>query len=499
MCDENFLKDSDVVSGNALDADPGNSVEIVEKPKFSLFDREQKSQLSVETQKEIKRRTKLFYLISAGNATGQTFLFNFFSAFAVLVGVGSELLGFITSIRNLMSSLFQGTIGRMSDKLGRKYFLLLGFFFVFSSIVVLIFINNPVMLIVISIIQAFSLSIIIPVWNATLGDVTSMDQRAGYIGKLSALGTILSVTLMLILATIFYLADEVLLGKTILGWIVFIPDKTQYSIAFGLAAFNFLLCLLGAFLLKETRIIKEKKQQPRMFIALKNKDFRKFFIINSIFGLTMAIMWPLFPIAQVTILEMKFAEIAIVNAIFSTCSSLAQYFGGKLSDRIGRKPLIVFGRMGMFVIPLIMIGAILIDNWLLLIISNVIGGAAMGAMTVSMNAYILDLAPEAQMGAYTGLTQVGWGITTFVGSLSAGFIAQPIEAVIGTKMMIVYTFAVISVLRLITSFAFFFINESFTLKDRKLLSERRKAKLDEKYSYDYCYEYTVDDSSIRIK
>ncbi|MBY8995862.1 MAG: hypothetical protein KGD59_15030, partial [Candidatus Heimdallarchaeota archaeon] len=42
---------------------------------------------SDDTGKEEKRRTNLFRLISIGNATGQSFLFNFFSAFAVLVGV----------------------------------------------------------------------------------------------------------------------------------------------------------------------------------------------------------------------------------------------------------------------------------------------------------------------------------------------------------------------------------------------------------------------------
>jgi len=82
------------------------------------IDEEEKNQ--EKTTQDPKRRSQLFYLISAGSATGQQFLFNFFSAFAVLVGVTPVLLGFITSIRNLMSSLFQGTIGKLSDKMGRR-------------------------------------------------------------------------------------------------------------------------------------------------------------------------------------------------------------------------------------------------------------------------------------------------------------------------------------------------------------------------------------------
>ena len=422
-----------------------------------------------------RKRSKLFLLISAGNATGQTFLFNFFSAFAVLVGVSESLLGFITSIRNLMSSLFQGTIGRLSDKMGRRYLLLIGFFMVFSSLAVLIFVNSITMLIIISVVQAFSLSIIIPVWNAALGDVTVIDERASYMGKLSAIGTAISVSLMLVLAIFFYLADEVYYGWVIWGFTLIVPERTQYLIAFAFAAINFILCIIGVFLLQETRIIKDSnKPQPKMFLALKDRTFRKYFIINSIFGLIMATMWPIFPVAQVNILDMGFTEIAVINAVFSTCSSLGQYFGGKLSDKIGRKPIIIYSRVAMFVIPVVMIWAIVADNWLLLLISNIIGGSAVGANVVGHNAYLLDISPKDQMGAYSGLNQMGWGVATFIGSLSAGFIADAIEAVVGTNQMVIITFSVITGLRLLSSIGYFFIKESFDKESRDALNERRK-------------------------
>ena len=478
MVDERITEAIDTKDGN-----PVTSIRSTESKTTEVFSEEKFEKIvDKENKKSLRKRSSLFYLISAGNATGQTFLFNFFSAFAVLVGVTSSMLGFITSIRNLMSSLFQGSIGRLSDKYGRRYFLLIGFFMVFTSLIVLVFANNPVMLIVISIIQAFSLSIIIPVWNATLGDVTKIDERASYIGRLSALGTAISVTLMLVLAITFYIIEEKTDGWVlILGWYGNIKNGLEYQIAFGLAAINFLLCIIGVFLLRETRRVKEKKEQPKMLLALKNKGFRKFFIVNSIFGLMMASLWPIFPIAQVTVLDMGFSQIAIVNAIFSTCSSLAQFFGGKIGDRIGRKPLLIFSRVAMFIIPIVMIGAILIDNWLLLIISNVIGGTAVGANVVSQNAYILDLAPEDQMGTYSGLAQVGWGITTFIGSLSAGFIADVIEVAVGTRQMIIITFSVITVLRILSSLGYFLIPESFPKDARVALQKRRVAEKNGKY------------------
>lgn len=479
-----------------------SSTTISETDALTLKSKEQidGEEMQGQSTQSPEQRSKLFYLISAGSATGQQFLFNFFSAFAVLVGVTPALLGFITSIRNLMSSVFQGVIGKLSDKMGRRYLLLIGFFMAFSSFVVLMFVNSVTMLIIISVVQAFSLSIIIPVWNAALGDVTEIDDRASYMGKLSAVGTAISVSLMLGLAIIFYLLGDVFDGWVILGWTVSVVEKTKYIVAFGVAAFNFLLCLLGAFLLQETRVIQDNtKPQPKMFLALKDSTFRKYFIVNSLFGLIMATMWPIFPIAQITILKMTFTQIAIINAIFAACASLAQYFGGKLSDIIGRKPLIIFSRVSMFLIPIVMIGAIFMDNWMLLIISNIIGGTAIGVVSVAHNAYLLDISPRDQMGAYSGLNQMGWGVATFIGSLSAGFIATAVEnaapvELVGderTRYMIIVMFIAIAILRFLVSIGFFFIKESFNKESRDALNERRKNG--------YHPEYSCEDSSSQTK
>ena len=109
--------------------------EIIEEEEIPDEECKPSAKKSDETTKEEKRRLNLFRLISIGNATGQSFLFNFFSAFAVLVGVTTSALGFITSIRNLMGSLFQGSIGRLSDRFGRKRLLIFSaFLFLISAI-----------------------------------------------------------------------------------------------------------------------------------------------------------------------------------------------------------------------------------------------------------------------------------------------------------------------------------------------------------------------------
>ncbi|MEA2071808.1 MAG: MFS transporter, partial [Asgard group archaeon] len=293
----------------------------------------------------------------------------------------------------------------------------------------------------------------------------------------TSLGTAVSVSLMLLLALIFELKE--------FNW------QIEYGIAFGISAFNFLLGFIGVLFLKETRITDRKIVPPKMFVALKDKTFLQFFIINSFFGLVIATLWPIFPIAQINVLDLQFSQIAIISAIFSTCSSLTNFFGGKIGDRFGRKPLLIIGRMAMFTIPVITIVAILMDNWLWLILSNIIGGSGVGLVTVAQNAYVLDIAPEDQMGAYSGLTQVGWGIATFIGSLSFGFFADALEITYGTRSMVLILFTVIAVTRFIASTGYFLIEESL---DKEPEEEEKIGEIEEE-----AYISTFEDSQTRTK
>ena len=204
------------------------------------------SRPSVEKEKQIQytedqlidtkgNKKTLFWLISVFSSTGQFFFGNFFSAFAAEAGVSGSLMGFITSIRNLLSSVFQGSIGYLSDKLGRKFIMLMGIFLNFAITVPLIFFESTWLIVFVAIIQAFSLSIFVPTWNAVLGDVTKPEIRATFIGKITSIGRLISVSFSLIIAIIFYLAG-VYEGWVVWGWTVYISWRVQYSTAFAIAA-----------------------------------------------------------------------------------------------------------------------------------------------------------------------------------------------------------------------------------------------------------------------
>ena len=203
-------------------------------------------------------KKSVFWLVSIFSSTSTFFFGNFFSAFAAKAGVSGSVMGFITSIRNLLSSLFQGFIGLLSDKIGRKFVMFGGILLNFAITVPLIFFQQTWLLITVAIVQALSISFFVPAWNATQGDVTKPEIRATFIGKLASIGRLVSVSFSLITAVIFYLLDY---GRDNLGWALDVPWRTQYSTAFAIAAINSLITAILFLTMKETKSEDAEKSE----------------------------------------------------------------------------------------------------------------------------------------------------------------------------------------------------------------------------------------------
>jgi MFS family permease len=114
----------------------------------------------------------------------------------------------------------------------------------------------------------------------------------------------------------------------------------------------------------------------------------------------------------------------------------------------------------MFSVSLLYIPAFLLKSWYWVIFTNVVSGLGNGIFLVVMNAYALDLSSEENLGSYSGLNQLTWGISTFIGSFVAGFVAQAIRDTYGDWTMVLSTTVAIAVMRVLASIGYFFIKES---------------------------------------
>ncbi|NHJ39490.1 MAG: MFS transporter [Asgard group archaeon] len=415
-----------------------------------------------------KSKNYLLWFINFNIKNGFRQLNNSFYPFATLIGVSGVILGLITAFRNLFANIFQGTFGRLSDKYGRKLFLIIGFSILTITTTILIFFANSVTLLIISIFQAFAISMIIPVWNATLGDIAPKDKRATFIGKIIAISAIIDLIISFILTILFLLAD---LNVQIFGVTFAISERNQYHISFIIAIANTLAAILFILLLKEVRVKKNKNEikvakdeitdtTSSLKDIIHDKSFIKFLVINSLFGLVMAYSWPADPIALITILKMNYWQIILYMNLLSAIMSLIFYFGGKLSDKIGRrKPFLVTGRIVIAFYCLLLFLAIWINCWWLIFFDLIISSIGWGLINSSIIAYIIDLSPEKKKGFYLGLFNTCWGIFCFIGSFSGGLIIDFLLKRFNYSVMGLLIYGSGFLLRILFSVFFFFIDE----------------------------------------
>jgi DHA1 family tetracycline resistance protein-like MFS transporter len=115
---------------------------------------------------------------------------------------------------------------------------------------------------------------------------------------------------------------------------------------------------------------------------------------------------------------------ALVFGVFATVFALAQLFCapilGSLSDRFGRRPVILISCFGLGVDYMIMATA---PNLAWLFVGRVLAGATSASM-VAANAYIADITPPEKRAAAFGLISASFGIGFIVGPMLGGLLGQ---------------------------------------------------------------------------
>ena len=110
--------------------------------------------------------------------------------------------------------------------------------------------------------------------------------------------------------------------------------------------------------------------------------------------------------------------------IFSTVWALSQFFGapilGALSDRFGRRPVLLISLFGLAFDYLVM--AFAPTLWWLFV-ARLVSGLTAAGMAVA-GAYIADVTPPEKRAQTFGLIGAAWGVGFIVGPAIGGFLAQ---------------------------------------------------------------------------
>lgn len=128
------------------------------------------------------------------------------------------------------------------------------------------------------------------------------------------------------------------------------------------------------------------------------------------------------PILPEVVVQQGYADIHVGGLI--TIYALSSFFTaplwGKLSDRTGRKKLILVGLAG-FALSFFLF-SLFLDNLLLLYMSRIIGGLFSGALYTAVTGYVADITTDEERNKYMGLLGMSIGLGFIFGPAIGGLL-----------------------------------------------------------------------------
>jgi DHA1 family multidrug resistance protein-like MFS transporter len=327
--------------------------------------------------------------------------------FAADLGALPELIGVIVAASTITGVFFKLPAGALSDVLGRKRMMVLGALFFALPPFLYPFVHDPWSLLALRFVHGFATAIFSPVASAYVASLaeTGRGARLGWFSSANDIG-----------AT----------GGPLIGGFV-LYFTASYSLTYLLVGALGVLTLLFVLLLPDVdRPAREGKAFPA-----RAADFRQgvaevfrtppIFVaagIEAVMYLGYGAFIGFLPIYAKTI-GLNDAEIAIVLGAQLVLAMAAKPLSGRLSDRVGRIPVIVVGLLlCAAALPLIFrsesLAAFLLVAPLL--------GLGVGAVTPVTNALIADLASARRLGAAMGVFGTIWDIGEAAGPMIAGFL-----------------------------------------------------------------------------
>lgn len=329
-------------------------------------------------------------------------------AFAADLGAGPELLGVIVAASTITGVFFKLPAGALSDMFGRKRMMVLGALFFAVPPFFYPFVGDPYSLLLLRFVHGFATAIFSPVaaaYVASLGEARR-GARLGWFASMNDIGA----------------TGGPMIGGFILYFTASFP--ATYLTVGALGA----LTLLVVLLLPDVEPSRERGKQT---FSQRAEEFRQ--------GVREVLSVPPILIASGIEAVMYFgyaaflgflpiyakqaglndAEIALVLGAQLIAAMIVKPVAGRLSDRWGRKPVIVAGLLFCIAaLPLIFRS----EDFALFALFSALLGIGVGAVTPVTNALIADLASARRLGAAMGVFGTVFDFGEAMGPIVAGFL-----------------------------------------------------------------------------
>jgi DHA1 family multidrug resistance protein-like MFS transporter len=327
--------------------------------------------------------------------------------FAADLGALPELIGVIVAASTITGVLLKLPSGALSDVLGRKRMMVLGALFFAAPPFLYPFVYDPWSLLELRFVHGFATAIFSPVASAYVAGLaeTGRGARLGWFSSANDIGATAGPLIggFVLYFTASYSATYLLVGAfgvLTLIVVLLLPDvdrpvRAAKTLAARAAEFR--------------QGIAEVLRTPPIFVAAG---------IEAVMYLGYGAFLGFLPIYAKNV-GLNDAQIAIVFGAQLAVAMVAKPIAGRVSDRVGRIPVIVIGLLlCAAALPMIFRS----ESLTVFVLVAPLLGVGVGAVTPVTNALIADLSSVRRLGAAMGVFGTIWDIGEAAGPMIAGFL-----------------------------------------------------------------------------
>ena len=355
--------------------------------------------------------------------------------FARDLGAGPELIGFILAASTITGVCVKLPAGALSDILGRRRMLVLGgLFFAFPPFLYLL-VNNAPALLALRFLHGFATAIFSPVASAAVADLfeQARGERMGWFASANEVGSavapllgglLLSLTdsgykLVYLVVGVFGVATMLLVLRLPVGARTPLPPRLTPTLRDGDGAAlshprdrtgdRTAAAATGDSRWKRFRQGIGQVMRNRQILVASSAEAAMFLGVGALVGFL-----PLYASKHANLSD---TQVGVVLAGQLVMALVGKPLTGRLSDRLGRKPMIVAGLLlCALVLPLVP----LTRSFPLLVFEGVLFGLGMAVVTPSTTALVTDLSKAGGYGAALGVFGTIWDVGEALGPILAG-------------------------------------------------------------------------------
>jgi MFS family permease len=331
---------------------------------------------------------------------------------SLTLGASPGIVGLIEGAAESVSSLLKLFAGHLSDRRGkRKVFVVFGYVLSSFTRPLLAFAGSWSQVLGLRLADRVGKGVRTSPRDAMIADAVGVEERGlafGFHRAMDHTGAVIG-PLIGYLVLYYFAANQVA------------PSASDFTRIFLVASIPALAAVLVAFLFVRESAFKaqpdEKGDTRPVRFSLRGFDgnFKRFLFILALFTLSNSSDFFLILRAQTT--GVSAPHTLLLWAAFHIVKVLSSIFGGDLSDRLGRRRLIV---SGWILYAAVYAGFAFVTNevsvWILFLIYGIYFGLSEGAE----KALVADLVPAEKRGTAFGLYNLAFGITVLPASLLMG-------------------------------------------------------------------------------